>query len=144
MYHAAFILHGTAYCMQAEKMAEEHHIPVLKEVWCDNRPAWRFKESPQLDFLEQNLYRYNGKIWKNDPQDIQIFRGKNPAEETEYVCSCINEKVQKEGMRYRDLAVVTGDLASYGKEIAHRFDEAGSRIFWMIKRVFWKILLSSL
>lgn len=45
-------------------MAEEHHIPVLKEVWCDNRPAWRFKESPQLDFLEQNLYRYNGKIWK--------------------------------------------------------------------------------
>lgn len=32
------------------KMAEEHHIPVLKEVWCDNRPAWRFKESPQLDF----------------------------------------------------------------------------------------------
>ena len=33
------------------KMAEEHHIPVLKEVWCDNRPAWRFKESPQLDFL---------------------------------------------------------------------------------------------
>lgn len=31
-------------------------------------------------------------------------------------------------MRYRDLAVVTGDLASYGKEIAHRFDEAGSRI----------------
>lgn len=111
------------------KMAEEHHIPVLKEVWCDNRPAWRFKESPQLDFLEQNLYRYNGKIWKNDPQDIQIFRGKNPAEETEYVCSCINEKVQKEGMRYRDLAVVTGDLASYGKEIAHRFDEAGIPYF---------------
>lgn len=66
---------------------------------------------------------------ENDPQDIQIFRGKNPAEETEYVCSCINEKVQKEGMRYRDLAVVTGDLASYGKEIAHRFDEAGIPYF---------------
>ena len=87
------------------------------------------RKAPQLDFLEQNLYRYNGKIWKNDPQDIQIFRGKNPAEETEYVCSCINEKVQKEGMRYRDLAVVTGDLASYGKEIAHRFDEAGIPYF---------------
>lgn len=32
-------------------------------------------------------------------------------------------------MRYRDLAVVTGDLASYGKEIAHRFDEAGIPYF---------------
>ena len=63
---------------------------------------------------------------------LRTFRSsgeKNPAEETEYVCSCINEKVQKEGMRYRDLAVVTGDLASYGKEIAHRFDEAGIPYF---------------
>ena len=27
------------------------------------------------------------------------------------------------------MAVVTGDLASYGKEIAHRFDEAGIPYF---------------
>ena len=45
------------------------------------------------------------------------------------MCSCINEKVQKEGLRYRDMAVITGDLASYGKEIAHRFDEAGIPYF---------------
>ena len=112
-----------------KKMAEEHHIPVEKEVWCDHRPAWRFKDSPELDFLEQNLYRYSGKIWEKQPGNILIYRGKNPAEETAYVCSCINEKVQKEGLRYRDMAVVTGDLASYGKEIAHRFDEAGIPYF---------------
>ena len=112
-----------------KKMAEEHHIPVEKEVWCDHRPAWRFKDSPELDLLEQNLYRYSGKIWEKQPGNILIYRGKNPAEETAYVCSCINEKVQKEGLRYRDMAVVTGDLASYGKEIAHRFDEAGIPYF---------------
>ena len=76
-------------------MAEEHHIPVEKEVWCDHRPAWRFKDSPELDFLEQNLYRYSGKIWEKQPGNILIYRGKNPAEETAFVCSCINEKVQK-------------------------------------------------
>ncbi len=112
-----------------KKMAEEHHIPVEKEIWCDHRPAWRFKDSRELDFLEQNLYRYTGKIWEKQPEDILIYRGKNPAQETSYVCSCINEKVQKEGLRYRDMAVITGDLASYGKEIAHRFDEAGIPYF---------------
>lgn len=112
-----------------KKMAEEHHIPVEKEIWCDHRPAWRFKDSRELDFLEQNLYRHTGKIWEKQPEDILIYRGKNPAQETSYVCSCINEKVQKEGLRYRDMAVITGDLASYGKEIAHRFDEAGIPYF---------------
>lgn len=112
-----------------KKMAEEHHIPVEKEIWCDHRPAWRFKDSRELDFLEQNLYRYTGKMWEKQPEDILIYRGKNPAQETSYVCSCINEKVQKEGLRYRDMAVITGDLASYGKEIAHRFDEAGIPYF---------------
>ena len=129
--------------MQAEKNGRGTSYSVLKEVWCDNRPAWRFKESPQLDFLEQNLYRYNGKIWKNDPQDIQIFRGKNPAEETEYVCSCINEKVQKKACA-RICSSHRRSWLLMEKEIAHQFDEAGIRIFWMIKRVFWKILLSSL
>ena len=59
-----------------KKMAEEHHIPVEKEVWCDHRPAWRFKDSPELDFLEQNLYRYSGKIWEKQPGNILIYRGK--------------------------------------------------------------------
>lgn len=45
-------------------MAEEHHIPVLKEVWCDNRPAWRFKESPQLDFWSRIYTVIMGKYGK--------------------------------------------------------------------------------
>ena len=85
-----------------------------------------------------------GRSGKKQPGNILIYRGKNPAEETAYVCSCINEKVQKEGLRYRDMAVVTGDLASYGKEIAHRFDEAGIPYFLDDKKAFWKFLLLSL
>ena len=32
-------------------------------------------------------------------------------------------------MRYRDAAVITGDLPSYGRELAHQFDEAGIPYF---------------
>lgn len=68
MQYAHLILHGPPYSVQIEENAEEHHIPVEKEVWCDHRPAWRFKDSPELDFLEQNLYRYSGKIWEKQPE----------------------------------------------------------------------------
>ena len=41
------------------------------------------------------------------------------------MCSRIEQLVQEEGLRYRDAAVITGDLASYGRELSHQFDEAG-------------------
>ncbi len=45
------------------------------------------------------------------------------------MCSRIEQMVQEEGLRYRDAAVITGDLASYGRELAHQFDEAGIPYF---------------
>ena len=45
------------------------------------------------------------------------------------MCSRIEQLVQEEGLRYRDAAVITGDLASYGRELSHQFDEAGIPYF---------------
>ena len=89
----------------------------------------RFKDSPELDFLEQNLYRYNGNSWNDPVERIVLYRGQGPAGEAAYVCSRIQEMVQEKGMRYRDAAVITGDLSSYGRELAHQFDNAGIPYF---------------
>lgn len=112
-----------------KKMAEEHHIPVEKEVWCDHRPAWRFKDSPELDFLEQNLYRYTGKVWAGKKPDIRLCQGKTPAEEAAYICTMVNRLVREDGLRYREIAVITGDPVSYGRELIHPFEEAGIPYF---------------
>ena len=45
------------------------------------------------------------------------------------MCSRIEQMIKEEGMRYRDAAVITGDLPSYGRELAHQFDEAGIPYF---------------
>lgn len=110
-------------------MARRHGIEKKKDVICTGKPAWRFVDSPELDFLEQNLYRYNGKIWDKPVEHIVLYRGREPAGEAAYVCSMIRKMVQEEGMRYRDAAVVTGDLAAYGRELAHQFDDAGIPYF---------------
>ena len=95
----------------------------------DRRPAWRFAQSPALDFLEQNLYRYNGRAWKGEQDQVKLFCGQTPEEEVRYVKSRIESLVREQGLRYRDMAVVTGDLAAYGREITRQFDQAGIPFF---------------
>ena len=115
-------------------MAKQHGIPKREDIICSRRPAWRYDESPELDFLEQNLYRYYGKTWEGPVERIQVYKGRSPAGEAAYVCSRIQQMVQEEGLRYRDAAVITGDLTAYGRELAHQFDEAGIPYFLDVKK----------
>ena len=110
-------------------MAGRHGIMKEQDVVCGRRPAWRFDESPELDFMEQNLFRYSGRVWDKPVEHIVVYRGQGPAGEAAYVCSRIQQMVQEEGLRYRDAAVITGDLPCYGREIAHQFEEAGIPCF---------------
>lgn len=110
-------------------MAKRHGAGKKEDVICGRRPAWRFDGSPELDFLEQNLYRYYGNVWDREIRHIEVYKSRGPAGEAAYVCSQIEQMVREQGLRYRDAAVITGDLASYGREIAHRFDEAGIPYF---------------
>ncbi|NSJ56224.1 helicase-exonuclease AddAB subunit AddB [Enterocloster clostridioformis] len=115
-------------------MAKRHGMPKKEDIICNRRPAWRYDESPELDFLEQNLYRYSGRTWEGNVERIQVYKGRNPAGEAAYVCSRIEQMIKEEGMRYRDAAVITGDLPSYGRELAHQFDEAGIPYFLDVKK----------
>lgn len=110
-------------------MARQHGISKTEDIICSRRPSWRYEESPELDFLERNMYRYHQNVWKGPIERVQVYKGRNPAGEAAYVCSRIERMVREEGMRYRDAAVITGDLAAYGRELAHQFDQAGIPYF---------------
>ena len=110
-------------------MAKAGGVELKEDVILDRRPAWRFAQSPALDFLEQNLYRYNGRAWKGEQDQVKLFCGQTPEEEVRYVKSRIESLVREQGLRYRDRAVATGDLAAYGREITRQFDQAGIPFF---------------
>lgn len=105
-------------------MASENKVEQLEDIWLKERPSFRFAEHPQLDYLERNLFRYRRGQYEG-PEDgsLELYQGTNPAGEIGYVVHRIQKMVKDDGFRYRDIAVITGDLEGYGKEIAHQFEQ---------------------
>ncbi|MFT4006435.1 MAG: helicase-exonuclease AddAB subunit AddB [Lacrimispora sp.] len=82
-----------------------------------------------LDFLEQNLYRYKGKVCRQVPGSVRLIKALNPKEEIAFVIHSMEEEIRQQGLRYRDMAVITGDIGSYSNEITHQFQLNGIPFF---------------
>lgn len=123
---------------KAAELAEKSGVQKRPDICLSSHP--RFEKAPAVGFLEKSLFRsfapYPDKREGRPLSDqIQIYRAANPAEEVSFLASQIQQAVQKEGLRYRDIAVITGDLRGYGKEISHQFKESGIPCFIDDKRM---------
>ena len=85
---------------------------------------YRFRNSPALAFLEHNLFRYPYQVYNKEQEEISIHAAKNPEAEIAYVVREIKRLVREENYRYKDIAVVTGDIESYGRIAKHYFNKA--------------------
>ena len=56
---------------------------------------------------------------------IAFWQASNPSGEVNQIVHQIQKLVQEKGVRYREIAVITGDLPGYGKEIVHQFTQNG-------------------
>ena len=74
-------------------------------------------------FLEQNLFRKNGKKYSQEVSDITLTSCKNPKEELVYTARMINDYVQNKGMRYKEIAIVTGDVESCSNYVERIFTQ---------------------
>lgn len=98
------------------RLAREADVRRKEDVFIRNSPLPRFRDSKVLAHLEQNLFRYPAVVWqeKGKEHEIQITEAVNPAQEVKEVCIRIKKLVLEEGYSYRDIAVVTGNLETYG------------------------------
>lgn len=90
---------------------------------------YRFQNSEALACLEHNLFRYHWEKYTNKQDDIRMFCGANPKSEIIFTVSEINRLIRDEGYRYRDIAVVTGDVESYAGTIEREYEKAGFSYF---------------
>lgn len=84
------------------------------------RPG-RFAHSPSIRFIEENLYGFTSARFQGEPEETELFQASTPGQEMEAVAARIHRLVQEDGVRYREIAVITGDLSGYGYEIINRF-----------------------
>ncbi len=86
----------------------------------------RLKDSPELSFLEKNLFRSRHGIYSADTgESIFLSAADGPASETRYVCAAITRLVRENNYRYRDIAVIMGSTDIYSgilKTETERYD----------------------
>ena len=107
---------------------------VLAPLWILPGEKSRFADSPALNFLEHHLFRYGREVWKEEQNAVSLCAAETPAMEMEHVAGTIRQLVRERGCRYRDFAVVAGDLSDYGKEAQRAFEAEGIPCFVDEKR----------
>lgn len=78
----------------------------------------RFTKAPQLAFLEQHILRYGKWRYTGDEKagavdSLQMYVYTSPAQEVCNICEEIYNLVMNRGYRYREIAVITGNLERY-------------------------------
>lgn len=90
----------------------------------------KIKEKPEeLAFLEKNLYALPGEKYGKEPENIRLVKASNPYTEVETAVAYIHNLIRKEGLRYRDIAVICNDLDSRGSILLRTFEEFGIPCF---------------
>lgn len=116
------------------KLAESAGARVKDPIVLNNRKNPRFREAPALAWLEQHLYRYGKERYEKEQDQLTLFCSQNPPEEVEEAARRILELVREHGYRYREIAVVAGDITIYGNYVRKVFAEYGIPAFIDQKR----------
>ena len=104
-----------------EKIAKQNGIEIEPAVYLKH--IYRFAPDGELSHLEQYLYAYPYKQYKGKTQSISLFYSVNIYSEIEECSRDIIRLCRDRGFRYRDIAVITGNLSGYEKMIEVIFSE---------------------
>lgn len=118
-----FYMSRQMVCRLSE-LAEKSGVQKLEDIVVQKGNAIRFENSGELAFLERSLFRYGKDSYRGESDgSLELYQAANPSGEVAHVVHRIQQMVKENGLRYRDMAVITGDLGGYGKEIAHQFEQ---------------------
>lgn len=108
--------------------------PLFMEEVYKSRTPYRYRESKALAALEEAIFRYPVKVFKEEQTSISLHAAKDKKQEVNLVLREIKRLVREKEYRYQDIAVVTGDIAGYGRVLQRGFENAGIACFIDHKR----------
>lgn len=105
-----------------EKLAAEAEVERGEDLFVKGGPN-RFAKAPALHYLEQNLFRYQYEPYAGEQQEIHMLEALSPREEVHQTALYIRHLIREQGMTYRDIAVVIGDLEGYASYVETEFGQ---------------------
>lgn len=112
---------STKTIQKLEKISNDNNYKVKKTIINDTKP-YRYGNSEELCWLEKNLFKYSNVKYEDECTDIKIVEARNVQDECKYICAAINHYVRNEGYRYKDIAIITGDMENYSHQFEKQFE----------------------
>lgn len=94
-------------------LAKEEWTEIDDAVCLPQNPPYRFRENPSMTFLEKHLFRYTTESFSKEQDSISLHCAKMPKDEVAFVMQEIRRLVRVKGYRYRDIAVIAGNISTY-------------------------------
>ena len=104
-------------------LAKESGVFKEPDLILEGEVPFRFEKSPSLAAVERHVLRYHRAAIKGEPEEIALYEAQNPREEARFLASEICRLVREEGLHYRDIAVVCGDVEQYRFLIGKAFSD---------------------
>jgi len=124
------------------QLAHDAGVPHGEDRLFFGRPVRRYEGRPVLAHLEQSLFRRGAKPYPALPGDtpggtaqsttgpeLSLFTAADPGAELKEIFSRIRKLCCEEGMAYREIAVVSGDLERYVPDAQRLAAEYGIPLF---------------
>ncbi|MCD8346376.1 MAG: exodeoxyribonuclease V subunit gamma [Lachnospiraceae bacterium] len=89
----------------------------------------RFSRDGALRHLEQNLFRKKQLPYEGESDEISLHELSSPAQEVHFAARTISHLVREGQYRYREIAVIAGDLNAYGDYVKNIFPSYGIPAF---------------
>ncbi|MBO6297914.1 MAG: PD-(D/E)XK nuclease family protein [Lachnospiraceae bacterium] len=109
-----------------EQLAQNAGCGRGEDLFMPEGTVHRYKGRPVLDFLEQNLFRGREHVYPEEPAgELRCITAKDPKAELREIFRRIRQLTREQGMAYRDIAVVSGDLeryAPYAEQLAAQYE----------------------
>ncbi len=117
------------------RLAEETGMEIGEPLFMD-RGGLRFTGHPDLEFLEQNLFRIPSESYRgaDGAGSVGITSCADPADELEYAAARIISMVREKNYRFSDFAIVSADAETYAKYAESVFLKYGIPYFLDQKR----------
>lgn len=109
--------------LSLQNIAKETNTLIEEPILIQDRVSFRHKNAEALEALEKNIFRYPIKSYLKSQEEIKIFTAKNPLLEVKAIAGEILRLVREEGYRFKEIAVVSGDIASYSNYAAKVFKQ---------------------
>lgn len=120
------------------EIAESQQVTVKEPLFMEDdfseKVPRRYLKNPALAALEENIFRYRTTVFREQQESIVLYSAKNIGEEVNFIIRKVKELVRERNYRYQDIAVVTGDIAAYGRELRRGFEGEGIPFFLDSKR----------